>query len=235
LILFAPHERQCAARRNTLETTRRLPTFDASIITVHLAKQLVFIIAAVFCFSDVAAAHCRVSVVPTVRVDTRSDDVRALVDTSTDELDRLAMVAGGQAHRPVFGMDTAAIAYNVAIDNRVEKNGDDMFCAVPVAVRILVVLTSRVIPLAHEAQSDDCLIVVREHERLHTHTDKQALEEGASAIVDQMQRLLVRTPLASANFVQAGKSRMATAIGTEMNRELNGLEKLRKQLDRSVD
>ncbi len=201
---------------------------------VHLTKRLVFVVVALFYTSVVTAAPCQVSAAPTVSVDIRRDEVREVVDTSRDELERLATAAGKQDHRPVLSMYTAATGYKADIDSHVEQTGDDMFCAVPTAVRILVVLTDRVIHLAYEAQSN-CLKVVRKREWLHAHADEQALEKRASALVHHMGKAITRTPLASANSAQAAKSQMAAAIGAQMDEQLNSMEQLRKQLDRSID
>ncbi len=46
---------------------------------------------------------------------------------------------------------------------------------------------------------------------------------------------IAQTPLASANSAQAAKTRMAAAIGAQMDEQLNSMEQLRKQLDRSID
>ena len=69
---------------------------------VHLTKRLVFVVVALFYTSVVTAAPCQVSSAPTVSVDIRRDEVREVVDTSRDELERLATAAGKQDHRPVW-------------------------------------------------------------------------------------------------------------------------------------
>ena len=218
-----------------VEAARSLATSGAAIMMVHLTKGLVFVVVALFYTSVVSTAPCQVSSAPTVSVDIRRDEVREVVDTSRDELERLATAAGKQDHRPVFSIYTAATGYKADIDSHVEKTGDDMFCAVPTAVRILVVLTDRVIHLAYEAQSNDCLKVVREHEWLHAHADEEALEKRALALVHHMRTAIAQTPLASANSAQAAKSQMAAAIGAQMDEQLSSMEQLRKQLDRSID
>jgi hypothetical protein len=131
-----------------VEAARSLATSGAAIMMVHLTKRLVFVVVALFYTSVVTAAPCHVSSAPTVSVDIRHDEVREVVDTSRDELERLATAAGKQDHRPVLSMYTAATVYKADIDSHVEQTGGDMFCAAPTAVRIHVVLTDRVIHLA---------------------------------------------------------------------------------------
>lgn len=69
---------------------------------VHLTKQLVFVVVAIFFPGVVAAAPCQISSAPTVSVDIRRDEVRGVFGTSRDELERLATVAGELDRRPVL-------------------------------------------------------------------------------------------------------------------------------------
>jgi len=203
----------------------------------QLAKRMAFIGAWFIYPFAVAATPCQVSAPPTsVSVEFRRAEVREVVDTSRDELDRLAMAAGKQDHRPVLGMYTAAMGYGANIDSHAEPVGDELFCAVPTVVRIVVVLTRRVIHLAHEAKSSGCLYdATREHAWLHAHADDRALDEQASALADALRSALAQTPLDSAASESAAKGKLVAAIGAQIDEQLNSLEQLRKQLNRSID
>jgi hypothetical protein len=203
---------------------------------VQLTRRLAFINVASLYPCVVAVAPCRVQSTPTVSVDIRRDEVREVVDTSREELNRLANAAGVQAHWPALGMYASAIGYEIDIESHVEPLGDAAFCTVATAVRIHVALSNRVIHLARDAQLNGCLYeAVREHAWLHAHADEQALEKQGSALLDHMRTTLKQTPLARANSVLAAKSKMAAAIRTHIDEELKGVELLREQLDQSID
>ena len=203
----------------------------------QLAKRMAFIGAWFIYPFAVAAAPCPVLVPPAaVSVEFRRADVHEVVDTSRDELDRLAIAAGKQEHRPMLGMYTALLGYDVDTDSHVEQVGDDLFCAVPTGVRIVIFLSGRVIHLAHEVRSNGCLYdAAREHAWLHAHADERALAEKASTLSDALRRALAETPLASGTSRLTAKSQMLATIGAQLNRQLDSVEQLRKQLNRSID
>ena len=203
----------------------------------QLAKRMAFIgVWFIYPFAS-AAAPCPVSAPPAaVSVEFRRTDVHEVVDTSRDELDRLAIAAGKQEHRPILGMYTAVLGYDVDADSHVEQVGDDLFCAAPTGVRIVIFLSDRVIHLAREVRSNGCLYdAAREHAWLHAHADERALAEKASTLSDALRRALAETLLASGTSSLAAKSQMLTTIGAQMDRQLDSVEQLREQLNRSID
>lgn len=203
----------------------------------HLAKRMAFIAATFIYPFAVAASPCQVlSPAVAVSVEIRRADIHEVVDTSRDELDRLAIAAGKQNHRPVLGMYTAAIGVEVDIGSHIEQVGQDLFCAVPTAVRIVLVQAARVIHLAHEVRFNSCLYdAAHEHAWLHAHADEQALDEGASALFDALRTALAQTPIGRAASQRAAENEMAAIIAAQIDGQLNSIEQLRKQLNQSID
>jgi hypothetical protein len=103
-------------------------------------------------------------------------------------------------------------------------------------VALTIFLSGRVIHLAHEVRSNDCLYdAAREHAWLHAHADERALAEKASTLSDALRRALAETLLGSGTSGLAAKSQMLATIAAQMDRQLDSVDQLRNQLNRSID
>jgi hypothetical protein len=171
-----------------------------------------------------------------VSVDVHREEVREAVDTSRDELDRLAIAAGKEDLRPVFAMYTAVIVYQSSIKSQVKQLENNLFCAEPTAVRIVLRVTDRMIHFASETRDNACLHdAARKHAWLHAQADERALDESAAKLLVALRAALPEKPLASAPSEQAAENLTAAAVAEEIAKEWDNIEQLRQNLNNSVD
>lgn len=203
------------------------------------AKRMALIFVCSWCIYPraVVAAPCQVSTPAiAVTVDVSVTELGEAVDTSRDELDRLATAAGKEDHRPVFGLYTAVIAYEVHLKSQVQRLGSVLFCAAPTDVRIVLKLTDRMIHLAHETSSNACLYdVARDHARLHAQADERALREKAPALLATLRAALPGIPLSTAESEHAAESQTAASVTAQIEKELSSVDQLRKKLSETID
>jgi len=171
-----------------------------------------------------------------VSVDVSHTELHEVVDTSRDEIDRLATEAGKEDRLPLFGFYTAVIVYEIHLKSRVQHLESGSFCSIPIAAKIIIKLNHRVIHLAKETKTDSCLYdAAREHAWLHALADERALSEKSIALSATLRAVLPYLPLSTAVSEQAAESQTAALVTTEIERELSSVDEFRAKLNNSVD
>ena len=186
---------------------------------------------------NAASAPCQLSDSPTdVSVDFEAMELSEVVDTSSDQIRQLAIAAGREDHLPLFGYYTAVITYETRINSQVAHIASDSFCASPQSVKVVLVLSNRVIHLAEETKSNACLYsAAREHARLHAQADERALADHAAVLSISLRASLRNLPLTTAGSEKAAESQTAALITAQVERRLSVIEQLRKEANNLVD
>jgi hypothetical protein len=211
-------------------------TIKPRLCGAHWKLKQFFTIIAMLYPSAIIAAPCPVSAPPNVTVEIRRDPVQEIVDTSRDELDQFAIAAGREDHVPAFGSYSSVLAYNANIDTRVVELGSDVFCASPKTVRILVMLTSRVIHLARETQASSCLLETsREHELAHAHAEERAIDDRATMFLERARLAITELRMGPTRSAAAARLQLADEVSKQIGTQFLNLEQYQHQFDQAVD
>jgi len=185
---------------------------------------------------EVRASPCSAAASPQLFIEVRRDAVHEVVDTSGAELDRIAAATGHRGHTPAFGLYSATLSYKAAISSHVERTGADAYCAAPSSVRIVVMLSNRVIHLAAELKDNQCLMKATfAHVIEHARADEQVIESGIAGFTHDMRTSLAHLQISRARSAETARIQLVSMISQEVEAQINKLEAARKERNRSLD
>jgi hypothetical protein len=204
---------------------------------IRLAALPRVILVGGFSIAAAASAHCEdfaCPKAPPARVQINATISRERVDADMS-LQQLREAAEGHHPGPIVGMYVGSLRYGVEIDDTVQEEGSDRFCATPKYVTLTIQL-DRDIHIPREFSGDPCLVALaRDHEAKHADADTKALDRSRPLLLSAIRAAVDHDTVAPGGSRAEALDGLTAAIQTAVEHTLDDMAIERRSLDAAVD